>query len=173
MNVKELMIGNYYQWNQLASMGKGIHQIKSGSDIDYYPEMKEGVTLTEQWMKDLGFYEAEPFWKTKGSDRKAWRKPVSDHENNWQFWEFHLNDYAADNPNCGILRHVYEETESHAIPPDLMKKQDWTDEEMKIAQNYFVTLEAHCHNIAHYIKYVHQLQNLYSSLNNGKQLTKS
>lgn len=54
MKSTELRIGNYFQWSEFASMGRGVDQITSGQQIDDYIDFKEPIPLTEDWLKKMG-----------------------------------------------------------------------------------------------------------------------
>lgn len=63
MKPEELRIGNYYQWSPLASMGiPGPQQITHGQQIMDYIDLKEGIPLTEWWLKKMGFIDHKTFW---------------------------------------------------------------------------------------------------------------
>lgn len=55
MKAEELRIGNYFQWKSIASMGRGVDQITSGQQIDQYPDFKEPIPLSPEWLGRLGF----------------------------------------------------------------------------------------------------------------------
>lgn len=77
MDVRELRIGNYFQWKEVASMGSGIAQITHGQQIEDYITLKEGVPLTPEWLERFGFenigtddYHSKPMFKKHGCDWK-------------------------------------------------------------------------------------------------------
>ena len=161
MKATELRIGNWVSaWNS------GIEcqiTVITNSTIG----MPKPIPLTEEWLGKLGFGKGKSMWQT---EREAWLLPKEDYKNNHEFWEFHLGDYPATNPNCGILRGRSEQFECPAIPKDLYDKEEWTKEDQKRCDGYTETIKADCHNVAHHIKYVHQLQNLIFALT-GEELT--
>jgi hypothetical protein len=66
MESKELRIGNYFQWSELASMGKGIDQITHGQQISDYISFKEGLPLTEDRIQLLGYKRFGKDWALHG-----------------------------------------------------------------------------------------------------------
>lgn len=81
-----------------------------------------------------------------------------------------IGDYPETNANCGIARWQYPASKAWMMPKDLEDKEELTEEEKERALNNEVDIPATEQNTAHYIKYVHQLQNLYFALV-GEELT--
>jgi len=109
------------------------------------------IELTEEWLVKFGFSKGKNLlW-----DEDVWLLPMFPHGDNYDFWEFTIGDYPNTNPNCGILRRRNEKYEINGFNKDEQPEK--------------IEVEAHAYNIAHYIKHVHQLQNLYFALT-GEEL---
>ena len=159
MKANELRVGNYHKTEPTNIPRLGI----TGSDyssitaygiylLDSNKLSVEPIPLTEEWLVRFGFKKDKALhWE----DQVVWLLPKYTHKDNVDFWEFTLGDYPETNPNCGILRARNKKHDINSFNKN---------EEPEI-----ITIEAHAYNIAHYIKYVNQLQNLYFALT-GKEL---
>ena len=54
MEAKDLRIGNYFEWSEFASMGKGV-DVCTKDNIFQYLDLKKPIPLNEQWLLDFGF----------------------------------------------------------------------------------------------------------------------
>lgn len=52
---KDLRVGNWFKWNEFASMGKGYDFIRSGTAIDYNAEFKEPIPISNEVLEKIGF----------------------------------------------------------------------------------------------------------------------
>lgn len=52
---KELRIGNYFQWKDIASMGVGVDVITNGQMIQDYQGFKDPIPLTSEWLEKFGW----------------------------------------------------------------------------------------------------------------------
>ena len=52
-----------------------------------------------------------------------------------------LSNYPEDNPNAGILSIYHAKQKCSAVPKDLWKKEKWTKEDEKRAEEYTITLK--------------------------------
>lgn len=50
----ELMEGNYFQWHELASMGRGVDVITPKNHYTY-TEFKDPIPLNKEWLIKFGF----------------------------------------------------------------------------------------------------------------------
>ena len=55
INPQELRIGNWFKWNILASMGSGIDQIRTATEIERYNDFKEPIPITKEILLKCGF----------------------------------------------------------------------------------------------------------------------
>lgn len=167
MKATELRLGNYVmnlegEISKITGISDPIISTeKMSGDIDAWTDP---IPLTEEWLLKFGFEKMSCI--------------TFDHENEWvknpkkYGWEIAvlLGDYPKTNPNCGCVSILNsEDKQISATPPDLYEKEHWTKEDEIRAENYTETLEKWRQPIAYYIKYVHQLQNLYFALT-GEEL---
>lgn len=68
IDVKELRIGNYYEWSFIASMGIGVDFIKDGKDIDRYQNLREPIPLTAEVLLACGFKNPQGDYWMKDND---------------------------------------------------------------------------------------------------------
>lgn len=127
-------------------------------------EQLKPIHLTEEWLKRLGF----KYMKCISSDwEKEWI--INPQKYSWEIGVL-LGDYPEDNPNCGCVSILQSKNiKAKGVPPDLLDKEDWTEEDVRRADKYRITLEKWRQPIAYFIRYVHQLQNLYFALT-GEEL---
>jgi hypothetical protein len=127
------------------------------SNIRY--DLIEPIPLTEEWLLKFGFEKMKHItheWKDE------W---IIDYKNMGLSIGVKLGNYPESNPNCGCVSILLPKNKKvSAIPKDLYDKEEWTEEDEIRAANYKTTWRKWRQPIAYFIKYVHQLQNLYFAL---------
>lgn len=167
LSAKELRIGNYInaphgdvQIEYFTEIGAHFIDGNGGTFASLRP-----IPLTEEWLLKFGLKPMKCIsfdWKTEYI--------IKPNKCGWSIGVL-LCDYPEDNPNCGCVSILEpEDIEVSGVPPDLCSKENWTKEDIKRAEHYTVKFNKWRQPIAYYIKYVHQLQNLYFALA-GEELT--
>ncbi len=116
--------------------------------------------LNPEVLLRLGFEEVE-IKMGKNWTKKGWRLKVPYYAFQIQV---ELGDYPADNPNCGIVSIHSPKEEAGAIPDDLVKKIDWTADDMKRAAAYTVTLPEWTQPIAWHVHTPERLKHIIVAL---------
>lgn len=80
--------------------------------------------------------------------------------------EVQINDYPSTNGNCGIVSLYTPVQKCGAIPPDLLKKKEWTDEDRKRAISYEIDLPEFRRPIAWHVDNLERLKLIYLGLTN-------
>lgn len=79
-------------------------------------------------------------------------------------FQFSVMDLPETNPNCGVLAIYFPEQEIHAVPKDLIQKQDWTVEDVVRAANNTIKIDDWYQNIAYYLHDVNRLDAIIKNL---------
>jgi len=174
MKATELRIGNYV-WDDysgemivsaiLESSAVYLRKTIKLPSGEYLIQNIEPIPITEEWLLKLGFE------KTKCISFN-WQNEwiINSGEYGWEIGVL-LGDFPEDNPNCGCVSVLQSKNiKIPGVPKDLYDKNNWTKEDEIRASKHKITAKKWRQPIAYYIKYVHQLQNLYFALT-GNELT--
>jgi len=161
MRANELRIGNWV--NDFAGEPHQVIRLSKDKIV-----LETPIPLAEEWLLKFGFEKMKCItfeWKTE------WI--IQPRGYGWEIGVL-LGDYPETNPNCGCVSILHsKDKQIPGVPPDLYDKENWTKEDIKRANNYTVTFEKFRKPIAYYIKYVHQLQNLYFALTGEELIIKN
>ena len=173
MKINELRVGNWYHSVKFNTPVKcelsDLYELCVKSDGAYndppIDEMFKPIPLTEEWLMVFGFEKMQCITFDRQTE---W---IIEYKSMGLFLGVLLDDYPETNPNCGCVSILLPKNiRIPAIPKDLYNKEKWTDEDKVRAANYTILNKKWRQPIVYYIKYVHQLQNLYFALT-GKDLS--
>lgn len=157
MKAEELRIGNYFQWSQFASMGRGVDQITNGQQIMDYLDFKEGIHLTDDWLLKFGFEQKNGAWWVLDlpDNSEAGTKSRIQYSEGWVIWEQKMLQGFTKSQAAKIITEL--EQKEGPIQDD--------DKVGMVMQDNSVILEIP-------MTFVHQLQNWWYA-NTGKELVAS
>lgn len=81
-------------------------------------------------------------------------------------FDIEITSLPEENPNCIVVSLFSPETEAHGVPKDLLRKKEWTEEDMKRAAEYRVKINREIRNIAWSMTSIKRLKDLYFGLFN-------
>lgn len=121
---------------EINSWRKEIEELKTAEMTHIKPER----------LLEIGFIEVED--EKDSLDRPIYRIKAKK-------YPFHLQlvmgNYPNTNPNCGVVSIHSPVSTAGAVPDDLYDKDEWTEEDVKRAENYTIELEAWTQPIAWYV----------------------
>jgi hypothetical protein len=135
---------------EINAWRKEIEQLRTAEMTHIKPER----------LRELGFIEVED--EKDSLDRPIYRiKPPREYPFDIQLV---MGDYPNTNPNCGVVSIHSAASVASAVPEDLYDKDEWTEEDVKRAENYTIDLEAWTQPIAWYVHTEERLLSIIKSL---------